>query len=64
MDNFAHLIIHTNAFPFRGLALAKHVHGGFIVFVNGEVLREKRHFNERVFVTADAALKAGARARR
>jgi hypothetical protein len=50
----------------RDLALAQWPSpvGGFIVFVCGELLRDKRHHNPRVFVTQEGALAAGKRARK
>lgn len=50
----------------RDLAVERRPYAGgfmFAVYVNGEVLREKRHHNERWFTTEDAALTAGRRAR-
>ena len=53
----------TGMTDFSDLAIAKWPSGGYIVFIHGAVLREKRHQNERVFVTEAGALKAGVRAR-
>jgi hypothetical protein len=62
------LIIHTNAFPLRELAIERGAAPGggfqFAVWVHGKPLREKRHQNVRWFANEDAALRAGGRARR
>lgn len=46
------------------IAIGRWPHGGgFVAYVAGEVLREKRHRNERVFGTEEQALVAARRAR-
>lgn len=48
----------------EGISLGRWEHGGFVAFVDGEIVREHRHHNPRVFTTPEKALEVAKRARR
>lgn len=56
----------ANTFPFRGIAVGRHPapFPAYVAFIDGNVLREKRHQNERIFKTPEDAVRAAQKARK